>query len=74
MQSAATSDMTTDELACLVGGAVARLCKREHQMCDRIWLYCGARHPAVRIGKQWGVIEGKGREVIKAGLLGSILF
>lgn len=50
---------TTDELACLLDGAAARLCKREHQMCDSTWLYYGAWHPAVRIGKQWGVIEGK---------------
>lgn len=67
MPSAATSYVITDELACLVDGALARLCKREQHMCDRIWLYYGAKHPGVRIGKQRGVSEGKVRELIKTG-------
>ena len=67
MPSAATSDVITDELACLADGAVVRLCKREQQICDGIWLYYGVRHPAVRIGKRWGFIEGKVRELIKTG-------
>ncbi|CAN7362291.1 antiterminator Q family protein [Pseudomonas sp. LjRoot263] len=68
MPSAAKTYVITDELACLVDGAVARLCKREQQMGDMIWLYYGAKHPAVRVGKQWGVSEGKARELIKAGV------
>lgn len=68
MPASSKSYSITDELACVIDAAVARLCKREQQMGDMIWLYYGAKWPAVRVGKHWGVSEGKARELIKAGV------
>lgn len=64
----------TDELAMTIDGAVARLTAREKGrtdtplMGDCIWLYFGAKWPAHRIGKHYGVGEAKARECIKAGV------
>ena len=58
----------TDELAVVVDAAVARLCKREQQMGDMLWLYYGAKWSAVRVGRHWKMSEGKARELIKAGV------
>lgn len=58
----------TDDLACAVDAAVARLCKREQQMGDMIWLYYGAKWPAIRVGRHYQVSEMKARELIKAGV------
>lgn len=64
----------TDDLAMAVDGAVARLTAREKGrtdtplMGDCIWLYFGAKWPAYRIGKHYGVGEAKARECIKAGV------
>jgi hypothetical protein len=66
--SATKSYVITDELAGVVDGAVARLCRRDAQMGDMIWLYYGAKWPAVRVGRQYGVSEMKARELIKAGV------
>jgi len=33
-----------------------------------IWLYFGAKWPALRIGRENGISEAKAREVIKAGV------
>ncbi|MDH1529171.1 antiterminator Q family protein [Pseudomonas mosselii] len=57
-----------DELAMAVDGAVARLCRRDQMMGDMIWLYYGAKWPAVRVGRHYGVSEMKARELIKAGV------
>jgi len=65
---AAKSYSITDELACLVDGAVARLCRRDQQMGDMVWMYYGAKWPAVRVGRHHGMSEGKARELIKAGV------
>ncbi|WP_062390730.1 antiterminator Q family protein [Pseudomonas abietaniphila] len=66
--SATKSYVITDELAGIVDAAVARLCRRDAQMGDMIWLYYGAKWPAVRVGRQYGVCEMKARELIKAGV------
>lgn len=58
----------TDELALAVDGAVARLTKRDAQMGGFIWLYYGAKWPALRVGRENGISEAKAREVIKAGV------
>jgi hypothetical protein len=66
--TATKSYVITDELAGIVDAAVARLCRRDAQMGDMIWLYYGAKWPAVRVGRQYGVSEMKARELIKAGV------
>ncbi|WP_223472871.1 MULTISPECIES: antiterminator Q family protein [unclassified Pseudomonas] len=68
MPATCKSYVITDELAGVVDGAVARLCKRDQQMGDMIWLYYGAKWAAVRVGRQYGMSEGKARELIKAGV------
>ncbi|MCY1457273.1 hypothetical protein D9M71_745570 [compost metagenome] len=68
MPSKAKSYCITDELACVVDAALARLCKRDKQMADIVWLYFGAKWPAVRVGRFHQVSEGKARELMKAGV------
>ncbi len=58
----------TDDLALALDGAVARLTKRDEQMGGFIWLYFGAKWPALRVGRESGISEAKAREVIKAGV------
>lgn len=58
----------TDDLAGVVDGAVARLTRRDQQMGDCIWLYFGAKWPAIRVGREFGISEAKARELIKAGV------
>lgn len=58
----------TDDLALVLDGAVARLTKRDLQMGNFIWLYFGAKWPALRIARENGIGEAKAREVIKAGV------
>jgi len=58
----------TDDLALVVDGAVARLINRDDQMGNFIWLYFGAKWPALRIGRENGIGEAKARELIKAGV------
>ncbi len=60
--------MVTDELAMAVDGAVARLTIRNEQMGNFIWMYFGAKHPALRIGRDSGMSEAKAREIIKSGV------
>lgn len=60
--------VVTDDLALAVDGAVARLTKRDQQMGNFIWLYFGAKWPALRIARETGMGEAKAREVIKAGV------
>ena len=66
LPSAAKSFSITDELAMAVDGAVARLCRRDQQMGDILWLYYGAKWPMVRVGKYFGLSEGKTRELARA--------
>lgn len=67
-----TTDMQsyciTDDRALLVDSAVARLSKRDQQMGDFIWLYYGAKWPALRVGRENHMSEAKARELIKAGV------
>lgn len=58
----------TDDLALQIDGAVARLTKRDRQMGDFIWLYFGAKWPALRIGRENGLSEAKARELIRTGV------
>lgn len=58
----------TDDLALAVDGAAARLAKRDSQMGDFIWLYFGAKWPALRIAREHGMGEAKARELINAGV------
>lgn len=65
----------TDELAMIVDQCVARLIAREsvHQiagatMGECIWLYFGAKWPALRVARHFGVSESKTRELIRAGV------
>lgn len=60
--------MVTDDLALIIDGAVARLTKRNQQMGDFVWLYFGAKQPAMRVGSGAGMSERKAREIIKAGV------
>lgn len=52
----------------MVDGAVARLINRDDQMGNVIWLYFGAKWPALRIGRENGIGEVMAREIIKAGV------
>lgn len=58
----------TDDLALAVDGAVGRLTTRDQQMGNFVWLYFGAKWPALRIAREMGLGEAKAREVIKAGV------
>lgn len=68
LPSASKSYSITDDLALVVDGALARLCRRDVQMGDMVWLYFGAKWPAIRIGRHYGMSEMKARELIKAGV------
>ncbi|WP_313484316.1 antiterminator Q family protein [Pseudomonas sp.] len=68
MPSTTKSYVITDELAGVVDAAVARLCRRDTQMGDMVWLYYGAKWPAIRVGRHYSVSEMKARELIKAGV------
>lgn len=57
-----------DDVALVIDGAIARLTARDQQMGDFIWLYFGAKWPALRIGREHGLGEAKAREIIKAGV------
>lgn len=58
----------TDEVAMAIDRAVARLSIRDEQMGNFIWLYFGAKWPALRIARASDIGEAKAREVIKAGV------
>ena len=57
----------TDDWAIAIDNAVARLSHRDQQMGDVIWLYYGAKWPMVRVGRHYGISEGKARELARAG-------
>ncbi|WP_176506380.1 antiterminator Q family protein [Pseudomonas urethralis] len=58
----------TDDLALAIDGAVARLCARNQQMGDFLWLYFGAKWTSMRVGELHMLSERKAREIIKAGV------
>lgn len=57
----------TDDWALAVDKAVAKLTHRDQQMGDIIWLYYGAKWAMVKVGKHYGISEGKARELARAG-------
>lgn len=57
----------TDAWALAIDNAVARLAHRDSQMGDIIWLYYGTKWPMLRVGKHFGISEGKARELARAG-------
>lgn len=58
----------TDDWALLMDNAVARLSRRDQQMGDIIWLYYGVKWPMMRVGKHYGISEGKARELARGGV------
>ncbi|PRA14324.1 MULTISPECIES: antiterminator Q family protein [Pseudomonas] len=58
----------TDDVALVVDRAVAKLATRDSQMGNFIWLYFGAKWPALRIARENDMGEAKARELIKAGV------
>ncbi|NWD63576.1 antiterminator Q family protein [Pseudomonas sp. IPO3774] len=58
----------TDDVALVVDRAVAKLSTRDAQMGNFIWLYFGAKWPALRIARDNDMSEAKARELIKAGV------
>lgn len=65
--SASKNYCITDEWAVAIDNAVARLTLRDQQMGDVIWLYYGEKWPMLRVGKYFGLSEGKARELARAG-------
>jgi len=65
--SASKAYCITDDWALAIDNAVAKLSTRDQQMGDIIWLYYGAKWPMVRVGKFYGLSEGKTRELARAG-------
>lgn len=57
----------TDDWALAIDKAVAKLAHRDQQMGDIIWLYYGAKWAMVKVGKSYGISEGKARELARAG-------
>lgn len=57
----------TDDWAIAIDNAVARLTQRDQQMGDVLWLYFGEKWAMVRVGKYFGISEGKARELVRAG-------
>lgn len=57
----------TDDWAIAIDNAVAKLAHRDQQMGDIIWLYFGTKWPMARVGKHYGISEGKARELARAG-------
>lgn len=58
----------TDDWALAIDSAVARLAVRDQQLGDIIWLYYGAKWPMLRVGKTFGISEGKARELTRSGV------
>ena len=56
----------SDDWAIAIDNAVAQLACRDPQMGEIIWLYYGAKWPMLRVGKHYGMSEGKVRELARA--------
>lgn len=65
--SSSKSYCITDDLAIAVDTAVSKLTHRDQQMGDIVWLYYGVKWPMARVGKHYGISEGKARELARAG-------
>lgn len=57
----------SDDWAIAIDNAVAKLAHRDQQLGDIIWFYFGAKWPMVRVGKYYGISEGKARELARTG-------
>lgn len=58
----------TDDWALAIDEAVAKLSRRDQQMGDIVWLYYGDKWAMARVGKYYGISEGKARELARAGV------
>lgn len=67
-QMGCMSFVILDDVALQVDSAVARLTLRNQQMGEMVWLYFGAKWPAIRVGRHFEISEAKARELIKAGV------
>ena len=67
-QESRKSYCITEDWAIAIDNAVAKLTHRDQQMGDIIWLYFGTKWPMARVGKHYGVSEGKARELARAGV------
>ncbi len=68
-QTAASKNYAiTDDWAIAIDNALAKLSHRDQQMGEIIWLYDGAKWSMARVGKQYGISEGKARELARAGV------
>ncbi|MGA9700282.1 antiterminator Q family protein [Pseudomonas sp.] len=65
--SASRNYCITDDWAVAIDNAVAKLTHRDQQMGDVLWLYYGEKWPMLRVGKHFGLSEGKARELARAG-------
>lgn len=66
--SASKNYCITDDWGLIIDSAVARLSRRDQQMGDIIWLYYAAKWPMIRVGKHYGISEGKARELARGGV------
>ncbi|WP_177330848.1 antiterminator Q family protein [Pseudomonas sp. LH21] len=66
--STSKSYCISDDWALAIDNAIAKLTKRDQQMGDVIWLYFGAKWPMLRVGRNYGISEGKARELVRAGV------
>lgn len=55
----------TDDMALAVDRVIARLIDRAPQAGDFVWLYYGAKWPALRIAREHQIGEAKVRETLK---------
>lgn len=58
----------SDDWAIAIDNAVAKLSHRDQQMGEIIWLYFGVKWPMVRVGRYFGISEGKARELMRSGV------
>lgn len=65
--SASKGYCITDDWAITIDNAVSKLTKRDQQMGDIVWLYYGEKWAMVKVGKHYGISEGKARELARAG-------
>ena len=57
----------TDDIALAVDRVIARLIDRAPQAGDFVWLYYGAKWPALRIAREHQIGEAKVRGDVEAG-------
>lgn len=67
-QSGGVSFCITDELAMTLDSCVAALTARNQEMGDFVWLYFGAKYPALRIGRDHKMSEARARSIISTGV------